>query len=108
MNYEKEDQYIRMKKVDTKPYDFKEVDHVKLVEEKQFGTGALWNNTVIAAIAVSNNVSAANIEKFKKSKAFKEVADQKVTDILANIHTNPQFASDYANEIDAVMGAMYG
>ena len=37
MNYEKEDQYIRMKKVDTSPYNFKEGDHVKLVEEKQFG-----------------------------------------------------------------------
>ena len=37
MNYEKEDQYIKMKKKDESPYDFKEGDLVKIVEEKQFG-----------------------------------------------------------------------
>ena len=48
-------------------------------------TGALWKNSVIAPIAASNNVQPADIEKFKKSKAFKEFADQKVTGILANV-----------------------
>lgn len=37
MNDEKEDKYIRMKKVDKKPYDFKVGEQVKVVEDKQFG-----------------------------------------------------------------------
>ena len=41
-------------------------------------TSSAWNNSVVAPIAQANGVSPEDIDKFRKSKAFKELSDQKV------------------------------
>ena len=65
-------------------------------------TSSVWNNSVVIPIAQANGVSPEDLDKFRKSKAFKELSDQKVTEIIANVRTKPDFASEYEHEISTV------
>ncbi len=65
-------------------------------------TSSVWNNSVVIPIAQANGVRPEDLDKFRKSKAFKELSDQKVTEILGNARTDPGFANDYEDEIAVV------
>ena len=66
-------------------------------------TSSVWNNSVVIPIAQANGVSPEDLDKFRKSKAFKELSDQKVTEIITLDRTNQAFESEYASNISSVV-----
>lgn len=60
-------------------------------------TGALWQSGIVQPLAQRNNVNQNDIDKFKKSKVFKQQADQEITNILGQFNTDSNSVHQFEN-----------
>lgn len=60
-------------------------------------TGALWNEYIVTLLGHLMQIQENELEKFKKTKQFKELADNEITKMLNKLYNE----SEYLEEFDA-------
>lgn len=65
-------------------------------------TGGLWSYYIVGPLAQLLQIQENEIEKFKKSKQFKELADNDITNLLHTLSTDREYLANFDDKLSNI------
>lgn len=101
MDFDKEERYIKMKKVDTKPYDFKVGEKVKIVEGNEFGKK---KRRVVGNEVYTVEAQPGNLYRLKASNdAINDYPGYKIVRAKGKIQMAKDLKNDKRGQVEGII-----